>query len=116
MRIVLISLVISLSLLDGSSLKASSAIEADQSKPLNNQRESEQSKSWDEIISLLPKIHNGDSVANVISILGIPHEKKIGLLYVERPNGLGMMKCILLTIINGKVKDIEKSEISIDPW
>jgi hypothetical protein len=77
MRIILISLFISLSLLDRYSLKAS-AIEAEQSKPLNNQPESEQSKSWDEIISLLPKIHNGDSVENVISILGKPHEKKLG--------------------------------------
>jgi hypothetical protein len=78
MRIILISLFISLSLLNGSSLKASSAIEADQSKQFNNQQESEQSKSWDEIISLLPKIHNGDSVENVFSTIGKPHEKKWG--------------------------------------
>ena len=116
MRIISIFLFISLSLLGGFSLKASSAIEADRSKSLNNQRESEQSKSWDEIISLLPKIHNGDSVEYVFSILGKPHEKQFGLLYVERPNGFGMMKCILLTIVNGKVEDIERNEISIDPW
>ena len=116
MRIILISLFVSIALLDGTFLKTSSAIEADQSKPLNNQRESDQSKSWDEIISLLPKIHNGDSIESVFSILGKPHEKQHKLLYVERPNGFGMMKCIIITIINGKVGDIEKSEISIDPW
>ena len=116
MRIVLISFFIGLALPYGTSLKDSSALEAGQLKSINNRRESEQAKSWEEIIFHLPKINKGDLVENVISILGKPHDKRFGLLYVERPNGFGMMKSVLLTITDGKVEDIEKSEISIDPW
>ena len=81
-------------------------------------------KSWDEIITLLPKISIGNSVKHLISILGEPHMREYEdvnvqynkFRYLERPNDIGMMDYVEFILNNGLVQDINLGQISVDPW
>jgi hypothetical protein len=81
-------------------------------------------KSWDEIITLLPKIHIGTSAKHLISILGEPHMREYedvnaqynNFRYLERPNDIGMMNYVEFIMDTGLVQDIKLGEISVDPW
>ena len=81
-------------------------------------------KSWDEIITLLPQIRIGTSAKHLFSILGEPHMREYEDLnaqyndfkYLERPNDVGMMNYVEFIMDNGFVQDINLGEISVDPW
>jgi len=82
----------------------------------------EQTKSFKEIVKLLPKVQKGNTREKVESILGMPQDKRCvrpgycTLFYHERPGEFGIMNTILITCENNLVSEVEESEISIDPW
>ena len=81
-----------------------------------------QTKSFKEILKLLPKVQKGTTREKVESILGMPQDISYGsrgycnFFYLERPGEFGTMKSILITFKNNVVQEVEESEISIDPW
>jgi hypothetical protein len=81
-----------------------------------------ETKSFKEILKLLPKIQNGTTREKVESILGMPNDISYGsrgycdFFYLERPGEFGTMKAILITFKNNVVQEVEESDISIDPW
>ena len=81
-----------------------------------------QTKSFKEIVELLPKVQKGTTRENVESILGMPHgtsNRSRGytvFFYLERPGGFGTMKTIQIHFQNNVVQEVEEIEISIDPW
>jgi hypothetical protein len=81
-----------------------------------------QTKSFKEIVKMLPKVRKGATREKVESTLGMPQDIRCGspaycdFFYLERPGEFGTMKAILITFENNVLQEFEESEISIDPW